>query len=118
MNFHTKLNSSVSYCYTDGTKSDNTELLAVDLITGVLLLLLLSLSGDLCISGILSQPVNTAYDISGSKQHTCYNQLFYTVCISSGSIKYHNSVLSILIYGDVVNSGTCSGYCKKVLTRL
>ena len=62
--FHSHMLSSISYSDTDCTKSDNTQLLAHDLSSGEILLLLLRCLGNILIILISLYPVNTACDIT------------------------------------------------------
>ena len=66
---------------------------------------------------IILYPVNSSHYITGSKKKACYNKLLNCICIGSRSIEYNYSLLCTFIERDIVNSGTCSGYGKEIVTK-
>ena len=115
---HAHMLSSISYSDAYCTESDNTKLLAHNLSSGEVLLLLLCCLGNILIILISLYPVNTACNITASKEHTGKYKFLNTIGIGTGCIEYNYTLLSHLIEWDIVNTGTGSGYTEKLLRDL
>ena len=115
VNVHAKIYCRICNTHANGTKTDDAELLAIQLGSCKLLLLLLHLRGDVRIVPVGTNPVNAFNDITGCKKHSCNHKLLHAVCIGAGSIEYDNSLLGAAIQRNVVDPGTCSCDGKQIV---
>ena len=106
--FHTEMNCCVSNQLSDSSETDNTKLLTREFGTTKLLLRLLHVLGDIRICCVIPGPFHTTYDITAGNEHSCEDHFFYTIRISSGSVEYNNTLVSILVEGNIVNTRTCT----------
>ena len=107
------MDSCICNSASDSSKSDNTELLALDFITSIKLLLLLCCLSNVLIILIFNYPVCTGNDITRTKKKSCNNKLLNSVSICTRSIEYTNSLLSAAFYRDIVNACACTCYSLK-----
>ena len=90
--FHAKINSGIGYHGSDGSQTDDTEFLSFDLAAGKLFFLFLCQFSDIFVIFFLFYPFYTAYDITGSKEHTGDHHFFDTVCIGSRCVEYDDTL--------------------------
>ena len=107
--FHTQVCSRVGHLYADSSKTDDTQLLALNFMACELLLLLFRKLTDILIHALGLYPVHSADDISGCQQHTCQYQLFYTVGIGARRIEDHDTFFAALVNRDVVDASARPG---------
>ena len=96
-----------------GTETDNTQSFSEKLASREFALSLLYRFCD-----ILSKsgcPIDTAHDITGSKQQRGYGKLLYSVCIRSGGIENDDSLLRAFLDRNIINSG--SRACDRLKLR-
>ena len=116
--FHSKTVCRICHQHTDGSKTDNTKFFTGDLGSGKCLLRLFRCLGDISILFIVFHPLDTTDDIAGSKDHRCYNQLFYTIGISSRCIEYDDSLFRTLLQRNIVDAGAGSRHGGQVIRQL
>ena len=109
INLHPKGSCCICHHASDSTKTDDTKLFAHDLTACKLFLLFLSKLINIFLVFFSLYPLNTSHNVTGSKKHTGKNQLLYTICIGSRSIKYNDAFLCTLFHRNVIDSssGTC-----------
>ena len=111
IHFHSKTACCVCNHGSNGTKTDDTQLLAHDLASCKLFFLFLSKFIDVFLVFLFGNPFDTANDISGCKEHTCKYKLFYTVCVRSRCVEYNNTFLCVLFNRNVID--TCTSTCNR-----
>ena len=117
VNLHSKPLCGICYKHSYGSKAYHTKFLALYLIAcKVSFFLFYKLRKPFCIL-VRLHPVDSTYHIPCSKEESCYNKFLNRISIGSRSIKYNYSLLCTFIKRDIVNSGTCSGYGKKIVTK-
>ena len=116
--FHAKTACCVCHHGSNGSKTDDTKLFAADLASCELFFLLLGKLADVLFIFLLCNPLDTSYDISGCKEHTCKYQLFYAVCVSSRRVEYNNTLLCILLNRNIIDACTCTCNCANALRQL
>ena len=106
--FHSKCGSSVCHHCSDGTKTDDTQFLAHDLASCELFFLFLSEFIDVFLVFLFGNPLDTANDITGCKEHTCKNKFLNTVCIGTRCVKYYDTFLCAVFDRNVIDTCTCT----------
>ena len=118
VNIHAHMYCSICNKYTDGSQSDNTELLAWNLCSCKVLFLLLGCLCNILIVLVCKTPVDTSNDISWCIKHSGKHKLLNTVCIGSRCVEYNDSLLGTLVKRNIVYSCTCSCHSKHLVTKL
>ena len=116
--FHPQVYGRVRDQHADRTKTDHTELLALDLCPGKSLFLFLCDLGDIAVFFIFLHPVDAADDIAGSQKHPRDHQLFYSICICARSIEDHDPVFRAAVQRDIVDPGSRARDHFQVLREL
>ena len=109
VNFHSEGCGSVRYLTADGTETDDSELFALDLVSGKGLFALLHLLADVLFACMFSAPLDTADNIPGGQEQACKHKFLYTVLVRARCVEYNDTFLRALIKRDIVDSGSGSG---------
>ena len=116
--FHTQVCSRVGHLYADSSKTDDTQLLALNFMACELLLLLFRKLTDILIHALGLYPVHSADDISGCQQHTCQYQLFYTVGIGARRIENYDTLIRAFGQRNIIDSGSGPGDGLQILREI
>ena len=109
VNFHSESSGSVRNLTADRTKTDDAELLALDLVSCKGLFALLHLLRNVLFPGMFPAPPDTTDNVSGCQEQACENKLLYTVLICARCIEYDDAFLRTFVERDIVDSGSGSG---------
>ena len=118
IHLHAEMLCHIGNLYADGAKSDDTQLLSLDLRTGKILLCLLCRLGNILVVLVLFYPLDTADNVAGCEKHTGDHKLLDAVCIGSRRIKYNNSLLSTFVKRNIVHACTRSRDREKLIRQL
>ena len=118
IDFHSQMYRGICHFYTDGAKTDDTQLSAADLTAGKLFFLLFSQLSDILCGFLVLQPLDTAHYIPGCQQHSGNDHLLYTIGICSRCVEDYHAVLCALFQRNIVDAGTCSGNGNHILRKL
>ena len=106
---HAQADGDVGHQAADGTQTDDTQGLALDLVTGELGLVLLHGLGGV---GIVLQgvhPLDTAHDVTGGQQEGADGQLLDAVGVGAGGVEDHDALGGALVQRDVVDTRARAG---------
>ena len=109
VNFHSKMGGGISNHGTDGSQSDDTQLLAADLAASELFFLFLRQLVDVFLILLLSDPLDPTYDITGCKEHSGKHQFFYAVGVGSRCVEHYDTLLRVIVHRDIVYACACAG---------
>ena len=109
VDFHTEIRCCICNHNANRTETDDTELLAADLVACELLFLLLNLLREVFRSLLLLEPLDTAHDVTRSQKHSGNYKFLDTVGVRSRCVKYDDSFLRAHIQRNVVDA--CTGPC-------
>ena len=115
---HTQLSGCICKGATDCTQANYAQGLIYQLVAGKLGLTLLHLLANIALVLNGLNPVDAADDITAAQQHTAQRQLHNAVGIGTGGIEYHDTLLSTLIQGDIVDTGSSSCYSQQIVGKL
>ena len=101
---HAQLNCGVGNLGTNSTQTDNTQLLALDFLTGELLLCLFGCLGDVLVIRIFAAPFNTAQNVTATQQKRAKHDFLNGVGICARGVKDHDAFVSTAIERNVVHA--------------
>ena len=113
VHLHAQRKRGVCHERTDGTQADHAQLLALDFRTGELTLALFHELANALLTLQGGCPLNALHHLAGGKEQPCQHQLLDGVCVGTGSIEYHDSLLAASVNGNVVHAGTRTGDCEQ-----
>ena len=118
VNFHSKSSCCICNHTSNSAKTNDTKLFAHDLTACKLFLLLLSKLVDVFLVFLSLHPLDTPYNITGSKKHSGKDQLLHTVCVGTRSVEYNHTLFCTFLYRNIVYTGTGTGNHSHALRQL
>ena len=115
VDFHAQVDGRVGHTDADGAQADDAQLLAPDLGTRELFLLLFRHFGDIGILPVGPDPVHAFHNVTGSQQHAREDQLLDAVGVGAGRIEDDNTFLGASVQGDVVDARARPGNGQQIV---
>ena len=117
VDLHAQLNGAVGHAGADGTQTDDTQRLALDLVAHELLL---ALFHGLCHGGVAGQALTPlggrSHIAAAGDQHTDH-QLGHSVGVGTGGVEHHDALLAAALQRDVVHAGTGAGDGQQIVVE-
>ena len=113
--FHAKTVCCIGNQYTDGSQTDDSKFFTGNLGSCKCFFCFFCCFGNPLVVFVFLSPLNTAYDITGSKKHCCDHKFFYAVCIGSRCIKYNDSFFCTFVQRNVIYTGSGSRYRHQII---
>ena len=117
VDLHAQLNGAVGHAGADGTQTDDTQRLALDLVAHELLL---ALFHGLCHGGVAGQaltPLGSNSHIAAAGDQHADHQLGHSVGVGTGGVEHHDALLTAAVQRDVIHAGTGAGDGQKIVVE-
>ena len=115
---HAERHSGIGNQTADRAKTDDAKGLSCDLTACELGLACLNGLGNALGSRKRIRPLNTANHVARCEHQRANGKLLNTVCVGTGGIEYHNSLLRTTVNGNIVHTRTCTGDSKHLFAKL
>ena len=106
---HAQTDSDVGHQAADGTQTDDTQGLTLNLGSGELGLVLLYGLGGVGILLQSANPLDTRHDVTGGQEQGADGQFLDAVGVGTGGVEDHDAFIRAFVQRNIVDTGTCAG---------